>query len=1031
MQLPLVVAHTNRACPQNAQEDKSRKFDAAVVEDIYRKELGGGDQDVATARAMLLEFSGYLENYLWPNFDAERAGRAHVMSIILMVNEKDRESVALWDAFKPRADQFPAFFARVLQLAKDGDMTLQERTWLTVFLIHAFQSLENEMIRPCVLRLVSLPLWKRVSPGMVALQLRKYPQLKRHWQQLQSDAKPVQDADAPRSAKRARTSKAKGQKASSNGTAEAQASMEANFLPDLVQHFLDTVESIPETGEVDAALVRYCERFVEFMVDLLSQLPTRRFFRAVVVDASFAIKCRFSALVKRPEGRLFGQLLDMFEFYEGFEVDDQTGMPLTAEQVDAQQYTALQVLQRNAFKYYSEELRDFALSPVGAVRSRDALLKHLGALPTDTLLSVAKRLQLLTVTEETAPTLSRRFVLEVLLRRHAARPSQLKEINAMPLYPNEELLWDPHQVPTERLTADTVLALPKLNLQFLTFHDYLLRSFKLYRLESAYEIREDIVDAIRRLAPKPTTQYLDGGVKETTEFTGWSRMAVVANNFSITSVKKPNVGEEVPASVKGQVRYDLRRFNSAIRQEWDSLREHDVVFLITVKFPRKPEPAVDADGDVSTDVLAGGAGDAPAKTSSDDANFAEQNGIVTVRGGEVYAITDSEGNLLNDPFADRGKPTRPVGDHRVLKLRLDPAQYHEDMTRTAAGAPDVYETFNVLMRRKSKENNFKAVLETIRDVMNVAAVGKTVPGWLHDIFLGYGDAAAANYRNLPQQIRRLDFKDTFVSGEHAVACFPNSKVVVKDASGAVCKATDVQPPFRVTFAEARTASTVRGKKRGRAADEAKASETKLVNDHLPAATANEVVTIEAYSDEYRGPYPALKPPANQVPFTPVQVEAIRSGMNPGLTMVVGPPGTGKTDVAVQIISNIYHNFPGQRTLLVTHSNSALNDLFEKIMQRDIKERHLLRLGAGEKSLDTDKDFSKWGRVNYALGRRVEVLAEVTRLAQSLGVPGDFGFTCETAEYFNLYHVVARWEAFESTLSKVCAAVLCVVGGKCS
>ena len=141
--------------------------------------------------------------------------------------------------------------------------------------------------------------------------------------------------------------------------------------------------------------------------------------RAVVVDASFAIKCRFSALVKRPEGRLFGQLLDMFEFYEGFEVDDQTGMPLTAEQVDAQQYTALQVLQRNAFKYYSEELRDFALSPVGAVRSRDALLKHLGALPTDTLLSVAKRLQLLTVTEETAPTLSRRFVLEVLLRRQA------------------------------------------------------------------------------------------------------------------------------------------------------------------------------------------------------------------------------------------------------------------------------------------------------------------------------------------------------------------------------------------------------------------------------------------------------------------------------------------------------------------------------------------------------------------------------------------------------------------------------------
>lgn len=35
------------------------------------------------------------------------------------------------------------------------------------------------------------------------------------------------------------------------------------------------------------------------------------------------------------------------------------------------------------------------------------------------------------------------------------------------------------------------------------------------------------------------------------------------------------------------------------------------------------------------------------------------------------------------------------------------------------------------------------------------------------------------------------------------------------------------------------------------------------------------------------------------------VSAITSGMREGLTMVVGPPGTGKTDVAVQIISNLY------------------------------------------------------------------------------------------------------------------------------
>lgn len=49
-------------------------------------------------------------------------------------------------------------------------------------------------------------------------------------------------------------------------------------------------------------------------------------------------------------------------------------------------------------------------------------------------------------------------------------------------------------------------------------------------------------------------------------------------------------------------------------------------------------------------------------------------------------------------------------------------------------------------------------------------------------------------------------------------------------------------------------------------------------------------------------------------------------------MVVGPPGTGKTDTAVQILNVLYHNCPSQRTLIITHSNQALNDIFEKIMQ---------------------------------------------------------------------------------------------------
>lgn len=136
-----------------------------------------------------------------------------------------------------------------------------------------------------------------------------------------------------------------------------------------------------------------------------------------------------------------------------------------------------------------------------------------------------------------------------------------------------------------------------------------------------------------------------------------------------------------------------------------------------------------------------------------------------------------------------------------------------------------------------------------------------------------------------------------------------------------------------------------------------------------------------------------------------------SGSQPGLTVVVGPPGTGKTDVATQIINNIYHNFPNQKTLLIAHSNQALNQLFAKIIALDIDERHLLRLGHGEEDLDTEGSFSKYGRVESFLDNRDRFLYEVKKLAASLGAPGAHENSAETAGYFNAAYVEPAWAKF--------------------
>jgi intron-binding protein aquarius len=66
---------------------------------------------------------------------------------------------------------------------------------------------------------------------------------------------------------------------------------------------------------------------------------------------------------------------------------------------------------------------------------------------------------------------------------------------------SQKVLFDRNLVPEENFVGDSVLALPKLNLQFLTMHDYLLRNFQLFQLESTYQIREDVIKTCEKIQP--------------------------------------------------------------------------------------------------------------------------------------------------------------------------------------------------------------------------------------------------------------------------------------------------------------------------------------------------------------------------------------------------------------------------------------------------------------------------------------------------------------------------------------------------
>lgn len=151
------------------------EYNSNVIDDIYIQEILGSGY--AIKRIMLLEFSQYLENYLWPNYNPEKASHLHMMSIVIMVNEKFRERVPAWSTFQKKPEHFPAFFRQVLQSAlnKESTVSLKEQTILIVFLIHCFNSVEVNLIREQIQRLVSLSMWICLLPERREQEFKSFP----------------------------------------------------------------------------------------------------------------------------------------------------------------------------------------------------------------------------------------------------------------------------------------------------------------------------------------------------------------------------------------------------------------------------------------------------------------------------------------------------------------------------------------------------------------------------------------------------------------------------------------------------------------------------------------------------------------------------------------------------------------------------------------------------------------------------------------------------------------------------------------
>lgn len=103
---------------------------------------------------------------------------------------------------------------------------------------------------------------------------------------------------------------------------------------------------------------------------------------------------------------------------------------------------------------------------------------------------------------------------------------------------------------------------------------------------------------------------------------------------------------------------------------------------------------------------------------------------------------------------------------RILNVEIDPVQYQEDLEAGINAEGEVYGNFQLVIRRKPKENNFKAVLQSIKDVIQVKP---HLPEFLEQILLGYGVTdESSSYQKMHRQPHstKFTFYDTFVDESH-------------------------------------------------------------------------------------------------------------------------------------------------------------------------------------------------------------------------------------------------------------------------
>ena len=336
-------------------------------------------------------------------------------------------------------------------------------------------------------------------------------------------------------------------------------------------------------------------------------------------------------------------------------------------------------------------------------------------------------------------------------------PSIVERVNSEEsIFPTEEI-FNHSTFPTQ---LGIVHPIPKLSQKYSTILELLYRQFLLYRNEAYFNVRMDIQDTVARMSPRYNP---DHDKFDKTVFAGWAPNGTLINQVQLERVGPVRLTENIPSYVLMDINYTISQFPTEFKKEWDSIMVGDILFLLAIDMP----PELQSRSVHEKDFYGN--------------NIKEKLGIKNIRGCQVAALINEDGQIVSEHIGQL--------ENRTIRVMLDPKQYQIDLVQ----AKDIYEMygyFNVLIRRDPSQNEFKYLLETLRDSMQLT---EPAPEWIQTALLGQEGGYDAHYTNIEEPTLKIDFGFTFYDWKHLNDSFPKQTITPTKGT------KSMPPPYILEF----------------------------------------------------------------------------------------------------------------------------------------------------------------------------------------------------------------------------------------